>query len=246
MAPALTLHVLCGAFWLGALPALLWTQHAPHPPRRRGVLERFSAARHGPAWALLLLAGAGLAFVQLGGRLEPLATTVYGLRLLLKLALVALLLAVAAVNRFALTPALAQGRPAGRWRARALLLDLALGAAVLAVTATLPLSPPPRAEAGLPSPAAVVATSQGRRATFTLVPGHAGANRLEAHIVDAAGEPVAAAEATLLVSLPAAGLEPGRYGLGRRAPAASPPRDLPRPGRWTARRRPARRRFHRR
>jgi copper transport protein len=104
------------------------------------------------------------------------------------------------------------------------------------VTATFPLSPPPRAEAGLPSPAAVVATSQGRRATFTLVPGQAGAHRLEAHIVDAAGEPVAAAEATLRVSLPEAGIEPSRYRLEPVGPGRfATTLDLPRPGRWRLR-----------
>ena len=82
-----------------------------------------------------------------------LTSTAYGWRLFGKLALVAGLLALAALNRLVLTPALAEGSPDAARRLRlSLAADIVLGLAVLAVTATFPLSPPPRALAAAARP----------------------------------------------------------------------------------------------
>src|SRR4051812_12937426 len=148
-APALTLHVLCGAFWLGSLLPLLWSLDLG---RQQAVqlLQRFSQAAL-VSVSLLVGAGGVLAWIQLGGDTSVLTTTPYGWRLFGKLALVAGLLALAAVNRLVLTPDLEEGRPGtARQLRRSFGAEIVLGLAVLAVTATFPLSPPPRALAATP------------------------------------------------------------------------------------------------
>jgi copper transport protein len=212
-APTLGLHTLCGAFWLASLVPLLWCVRLA-PDKAYLALRRFSAVAT-VAVAALMVAGVCLAWLQLGGRLAPLWQTSYGLRLTGKLVLVAGLLALAAVNRFLLTPRMARDDPdARRHLGRTLAVDLALGLGVLAVTASFPFDPPPRAMAGRDTGAggvAIVAAAPGGQATLTLVPGRPGANRLEAWATDTSGAPITAKEATVAVALPEAGIEPNRF-----------------------------------
>jgi copper transport protein len=236
--PAVGLHVLCAAFWLGAFVPLFWSLSGPQAP---AVLRRFSSLAL-PAIALLAAAGGMLAWVQLGGNLDALTASAYGWRLLGKLALVAAMLALAAANRLLLTPALADGAPgsAGRLR-RSFGADLVLGLGVLAVTATFPLSPPPRAlvalEAADSTALTLVIAAPGGQATLTLLPGRAGVNRLEAWITDGNGMPVEAREGSVAWSLPAAGIERAQAALALPAPGVATARGiaLPRGGRWLLR-----------
>ncbi len=232
--PALALHVLCASFWLGSLLPLLWSLRLP-TSEAHAVLRRFSAAAMA-AVGTLVAAGSLLAWVQLGGRVTALWETAYGLRLATKLALVTALLLLGALNRFALTPRLAHCA-ARRWLGRSLTVDLALGAAVLAVTATLALGPPPRAIAPPTVPVTVATFTQGRQALLTLSPGRPGTNRLEAWVTDADGGPVAAREARLRLALPEAGIEPSRVPVTMPRPGAYAADGLAilRPGRWRLR-----------
>ncbi|MGK7871364.1 copper resistance D family protein [Falsiroseomonas sp. E2-1-a20] len=108
LSAVLSLHLLAVAFWAGSLWPLALAS-------RRGGL---AAARLLKAWtriaswvvSALLLAGVVLAWL-LVGRLEILVTTAYGLALLAKVALIAVLLGFAALHRFRLTPALAANIP---------------------------------------------------------------------------------------------------------------------------------------
>ena len=95
------MHTLCGAFWLASLVPLIWSLSLP-TAAAHVVLDRFSAVAAAMA-AALVFAGIALAWVQLGGGIAPSWETPYGLRLAGKLALVGGLLALAAINRFALT-----------------------------------------------------------------------------------------------------------------------------------------------
>jgi copper transport protein len=239
--PALMLHVLCGAFWLGSLAPLLWSLRLlPAEAAHRG-LRRFSAMATG-AVGLLVLAGGALAWIQLGGRATALWGTAYGLRLSGKLAMVGGLLALAAVNRWALTPGVARNDSRALRRLRlTLLIDLALGLGVLGITASFPLDPPPRAlaspTAAMPEENAgltIVVTAQGRQAALTLIPGRTGANRLEAWVTDAASEPVVAREAVVRLALPEAGIEPARFPATMPQPGAfiASGLPIPRSGRW--------------
>ena len=238
--PAVAVHVLCAAFWVGSLLPLWWSLQLDRASAVT-VLRRFSAVAL-VAVAFLVGAGSALAWVQLGGDPGTLTTTAYGWRLFGKLALVAGMLVLAALNRFVLTPAVEEDWPGavGRLR-RSLGLDLAIGLAVLAVTATFPLSPPPRALAALaeldPGALSVVVAAPGGQATLTVLPGRTGTNRLEAWVTDANGAPVSAREGTLSWSLPTAGIERARLPVALPAPGVATAAGLvlPRGGRWLLR-----------
>ena len=68
--PALGLHVLCAAFWLGSLLPLLWSLRL-EPAEACRVLRRFSLVAL-VAVAVLVAAGSTLAWIQLGGDLGAL------------------------------------------------------------------------------------------------------------------------------------------------------------------------------
>ena len=233
---ALWVHVVCAAFWLGSLLPLLWSLGLP-PAAAAAVLRRFAHVAVA-AVAMLIMAGAALTWVQLDGSPAGLWQTAYGQRLLAKLALVAGLLALALVNRFALAPAVAEGDARSTRRLRAnLIADIALGLAVLAVTATFPLSPPPRALVEQAAGLTVVASGRAGQSTLTLVPGRVGANRLEAGVADRDGAPVTAREASVAWSLPAAAIEPVRVDARQPLPGVVVADGilLPRAGRWRLR-----------
>jgi putative copper resistance protein D len=131
----LTVHLVLAAFWLGSFLPLLAVLRGPRAAAL-AALQRFGALA---VWSVpaLILIGAGLALWLMGG-VAPLATSAYGRVLLVKLALVAGLLLLAALNRRRLVPALAEGRsravPALR---RSIVAELLLGLGVLAASAGL-------------------------------------------------------------------------------------------------------------
>src|SRR5215470_13372408 len=116
--PAVFLHAVCVAFWIGSLLPLYLAVRServrgPHSigARSAGVqLARFSRAI---PLVIVLLAASGLwlAFVQLD-RLAAPWTTSYGQLLACKLACVAVLLALAAANRYRLVPKFETGAAA--------------------------------------------------------------------------------------------------------------------------------------
>jgi copper resistance protein D len=129
------MHLLAAGAWLGGLPPLALALRRASPSttillRRFGVLG-------GTAIALVLATGlVSIAFVVeiAGGRLGPLYTRV----LIAKLALVSGLLAVAAVNRFRLTPMMVgHPREALAVLRRTVLVEQVLGLAIVASVATL-------------------------------------------------------------------------------------------------------------
>ncbi len=139
--PAVTLHALALIFWIGALLPLLAGLRGPAPDT---VLRRFSTVAI-PMVALLVLSGAALTWLQ-AGNLAALLESSYGLLLAGKLALVAVLLALAARNRLVLTPALATGRTDAIPRLRrAIRAEVILGIAIIALASGFRLTPPPRA-----------------------------------------------------------------------------------------------------
>ena len=97
-----------------------------------------------PSVVLLVLTGLVLAIVQLGN-FGALVDTRYGIILSIKLALVALLLGLAVLNRFCLTPALALDPQNTRPLLRSILAECVLVVGILAVVAGWRFTPPPRA-----------------------------------------------------------------------------------------------------
>lgn len=237
-AMALVLHVGLAAFWLGAFwPLLRLLQRRP-ATEAAPVVRRFSRLATF-AVPLLLAAGALLACHELD-RLSALWASAYGRLLGLKLALVMGLLALAALNRLRLGPALAAGEPwAGRSLRRSILAETALAALVLLVTAALGATSPhdPARHAGhaaMPAARTLELSEGTLRAVLRLEPGRAGPNRVELTLADAAGHPAPALEAELALAAPEAGIEP----LTRPLQPAGPGRFtaeglvIPAPGHW--------------
>jgi putative copper resistance protein D len=133
-------HLLTAGLWLGALPALaraLGPDLEGSTDRMVDVVQRFSRVATA-AVALLMASGAANAMLIMTGPIDLIATK-YGRLLSFKLALAGAMLALAAVNRLQVTPALQGARSvaAARTLRRHCLLELALGVSVLAVVAVL-------------------------------------------------------------------------------------------------------------
>jgi len=214
---AVPLHALCAAFWLGALPLLMASLRAEPPDDAHRYVVRFSAYAL-VAVTLLLALGVTIAVVQIE-HVALLWRTTYGFVLMAKLVAVALLLAVAAHNKWYATPLLADDSASGKAVfVRAIWAEYLLFAAILAFTAMLGQIEPPRAVVERDTRAAAggkaefsETQAQDRyRVTLSVAPAAAGHNALAVDVVDVDGRAVAPREVALELSLPAAGIEPLR------------------------------------
>jgi putative copper export protein len=120
------------AFWLGALWPLYLVAKQEQPAVTVRMIDSFSLAA---AWVvpLILLAGVGLTAVlvpSLAVFWQP-----YGQLLLVKVSLFAVLMAMAAVNKWRFGPACAEGNTAAF--ERTVVIEYVLICVVLAVTAAL-------------------------------------------------------------------------------------------------------------
>ena len=202
--PAMFLHGIGVAFWLGALAPLAALVCRPQGAPL-AVLNRFSRIAV-PVVAVLVLAGLGLATVQLGS-FGALVGTNYGLILLTKLVLVAVLLELAALNRFRLVPALARDPQATRPLARSVLFECAAAMALLAVVAGWRLTPPPRTL--IPdAPLAVHIHTEAAMFQVLISPGRVGDDGFVLQLMNGDGSPLQAKEATLTLNLPERDIEP--------------------------------------
>jgi copper transport protein len=206
MRAAVFCHAVGVAFWAGALLPLAATLKA----RDVAPLRRFSRAIP-LAVALLAAAGLALAVVQLAS-VAALWTTAYGLVLACKLAAVAALLALAAVNRTMLTGRVSAGDArARRLLSRSIAAEAVLVVTILGLVALWRFTPPPRALAlARGAPALLHIHTDRLMADLKLTPGRAG--RGDATIVVMRGDftPFVPKEVTLILSNPAAGIEPIR------------------------------------
>jgi copper resistance protein D len=132
------LHLVAGLGWIGAVAAFLWAafRASEAAPDLQIRLERFATT--GTIFvALLLITGiANTLFIVDWNGLPGLIATTYGKLLLLKIALFAAMLAIAATNRFWLTPRLAASRSSNALRI-SLGTELLLGVGILALVARL-------------------------------------------------------------------------------------------------------------
>ncbi|MDQ6433889.1 CopD family protein [Mesorhizobium sp. LHD-90] len=190
MAPAVFVHAVAVLLWLGALAPL-------------GVaLARGGAEAVRPlAWfsktipaviAALLVSGAIIAVVQVQTP-AALISSDYGRVLLVKLALVAVMLLLATVNRYLLTrPATAGDKVAKRHLSQNIAAEIVLGIAVIGVLGLWRFTPPPRAVA--PDPArfevqSVQATNGDVTALLSIHPPIAGPARIEVTEITVGGKP---------------------------------------------------------
>jgi len=135
LAPLLLLHLLAVAFWLGALWPLRAITRLEGPAVGGALVERFSRVA---VWLVpvIFLAGVAMAAALVPG-LASLGTP-YGLSLLAKVAGFAVLMALAAANKWRLGPGVARGdRAALRRFRRSVLAEWILILVVVAVTVTM-------------------------------------------------------------------------------------------------------------
>ncbi|MBN8294831.1 copper resistance protein CopC/CopD [Rhodobacter sp. NTK016B] len=163
---AMLVHAVALIWWMGLLVPLAADLNHPDASLR---VRRFSTLAV-PLVAALVLSGGWLVWAQTGGDLAALTSTVWGRLLLVKLALVAGLLILAALNRLRWTPALAAGK--ARPLARAIRAEIVLGALVLILAAGFRLTPPPRAIVA--PPLALHIHTEAAMADVTVTPGQAG------------------------------------------------------------------------
>jgi len=202
--PSVFAHAVSVMFWVGALvplAAIMRNEAAG------AVLTRFSLVIPF-AVAALVVSGAALAVVQVE-QPAALLTTAYGQILCAKLALVSLLLALAAWNRFHLTPAVMSGAESSRRTlARSIKIEIAIVLVIVGLVAAWRFTPPPRAVAiASARPALVHIHSAAAMADVTFEPGRAGI--VQASIVIMTGDfgGLDAREVLLVMENKAAGIE---------------------------------------
>jgi putative copper export protein len=136
------LHAFAGGLWLGTLAVGLFTWQRSDPPERSGrrhvrlarLIGKFSPMAL--AAAFVLVATGSAEALWLVGSFGALRDTVYGQRLVIKLALLAVLLAIGGYNWRVVRPSLG-GRGASRRLLRTSLAELTVAALILGVTASL-------------------------------------------------------------------------------------------------------------
>ena len=216
-ATSVGLHLVGGAFWFAAFAPLVATAKVSAAPEAARVMDQFSSRA---VWlvGLVLVSGLVVSWIQVRSPANLLSTD-YGQRLLVKLGLVVVVLAMAFWNKSRLTPALARGgAAAGANMARSIRIESGVMLLVIAAAASLTLPTPPRAlgEQAAATAAGAMPASDGFRETWTsagysveveVTPARTGENMVMLRFKDAAGAPVAMQRASIDVSLPAAQVE---------------------------------------
>ena len=234
--PLVFLHGTGIAFWTGALLPLGLALKR-RSPEVLAFLVRFSRSIL-PVAAMLALSGVVLAVIQVQTP-DALWATAYGRILLAKLALLAVLFGIAALNRWRLTaPAENGDAPARKALARSIAVEILLVAAVFGVAAGWRFTPPPRALAiAAAQPASIHVHTDKAMADLTIAPGRAG--KTSASIVIMTGDfgPLDAKGVTLVLSKPDSGIEPLKREAGKPGDGTWRVDDLviPVAGRWNAR-----------
>ncbi len=204
--PAVFLHGIGIAFWVGAFAPLIAMTLRPKPVLLP-VLNRFSRVAV-PVVGGLILTGLTLAVIQLGS-FQALIETRYGLILSTKLVLVVGLLLLAALNRFRLTPALAANPAATRPLVRSIAIEGVIAVAILAAVAGWRFTPPPRSLAVVAeTPLAVHIHTEEAMFQVLVSPGRVGTDNFVLQLMQGDASPLVAKEATLILSLPERGIEP--------------------------------------
>jgi copper transport protein len=194
-------HAVALIFWAGALPGLLLALRQGNTAPTMAMFSRIAI----PMVVVLVLTGTALAWRQIGS-IGAFVGSAYGWLLLAKLGFVGITLLLALRHRLVLLPALqrdpATACPVFR---RSLRLELMVMLLILALTAGFRLTPPPRAM--VETRVDLHLHGAQTMADIAVIPGRAGANRLEILPLDASFQPFTPREITLFVSRPADGLE---------------------------------------
>lgn len=230
--PSLFLHGVAVAYWAGTLAPLgvMVRRRSDDLPR---ALKQFSSIAM-PLVALLVLSGLVLSVIQLGS-VRALLETQYGVLLSIKLSLVILLLALAALNRFVCTPAVVADLRNARPLLGSIVTECVLVVCILAVVAGWRFTPPPRAVvAPVATPLSVHIHTDAAMFQVLVSPGKVGANDFVLQLMTGDAAMLPAKELTLILSLPERGIEPmeRRATLGPDGYWHVRGVALPLPGRW--------------
>ncbi|HEN8221975.1 TPA: copper resistance protein CopC [Pseudomonas aeruginosa] len=194
--PLVFMHGLAAAFWVGSLWPLSVVLRHETGAQALETVQRFSRIAV-IAVAILVATGVGMSLLQSVSSVEAVTQTGYGAIWGIKMLLVLLLIGIAVWNRIAVTPMLhTGGRVANLWLRRNVFIEIALVIAVLTLTATFALTPPPRTlpqfapTIPVPNPSigySTVVTSGGWTALINVVPARTGSNRIQILLTDADG-----------------------------------------------------------
>ncbi len=236
MRPAVFLHALAIAIWIGALIplglALNRRETAALP-----ALARFSKVI---PWVLGALVAAGVVLAVVQVRLPcALFDTAYGEVLIIKLVLLALLFSLAALNRWRLTEAVEAGdESAARSLVRSIAAETVIVILVFGAASAWRFTPPPRALAAAAAQPASTHIHTGKAmADLSITPGRAGSVSVSAFIMTGEFTQLDAKEVTFVFSNPAAGIEPFERPAAKTGDGDWRAGDivLPLPGTWTVR-----------
>lgn len=208
--PAVFLHGIGVAYWVGALiPLMLLLRQTP-PLLSLPVVRRFSSGAL-VAVGIMSLAGLMLAVVQVAAPANLIGTA-YGRILVAKTLLAMGLLGLAGINRLCLTPALTAPARSGRmWLIRSIVTEIALVSAILALAGLWRFTPPPRVLASAPemsAPTSVHLHASKLMAQVTLFPGRSGATRATIVVASQHGGTMDPKEISLVLAKPDSGIEP--------------------------------------
>ena len=225
MALVVGIHLVAVATWFGALLPLRVAVTREAPAEAVRVLRDFSARG---VWAVAALAVTGIAITWVQVR-TPAAMTDsdYGIRLLIKIAVVAVIVALALYNKQRLTDRLAQANDRGQAALRRTIgAEFWLMMIVMALAVSLTLPSPPRAmvaanamAGGGSGDGVIVNAADGPvNARLEITPARTGENMLMLSVTDPNGEPLELQRLRVFLSLPAASLE----GVEQEAEAMAP------------------------
>ena len=231
-------HTLAGATWFGGLVLLalaLRRRRAIDDPVGGGALvSRFSTMAT-TSIVVVSLAGTALGWVEVRAA-RALLSTGYGVTLLVKLALVAAVLAVGAYNHRKLVPAIRNAGDAAWQRLRSTVrLEVAGLVLVVAVTGVLVNLVPARDAAGLGGILSVRRpVGDTHQVDITVDPNRVGPNEMHIYLFTNEGRPAKAEEITVGLTMPADDIgpierEPTPTGPGHWTLTAA---ELPIAGRW--------------
>ena len=212
MALVVAVHLVAVAFWFAALWPLRQAVRTLAAADAGAVLEQFSG-RAVVAVGLLIVSGMVISWVQVQS-LASFTATDYGVRLLFKVGLVAIILSLAVLNKQRLT-----GRLLAEHSGTAATLARSIGAEyvwmllIMAAAVSLTLPSPPRAllASGGVTVAATGFTTQasksGVNVSVEVTPARTGENMIMLKFSDANGEAMALSSVRIALSLPSASLE---------------------------------------
>ncbi|MGE3333598.1 MAG: copper resistance D family protein [Rhodospirillaceae bacterium] len=145
MAPAVALHLLGAAYWLGALAPLHGGTRDIDPGAAGALITAFSVRALWLVFAIVV-SGIVISWVQLATP-AAIATSTYGVRLAVKLALFAGLIVLAAYNKLVLTPRIVAGESEAFDGLRKIIrVEFVLILLVIGAAASLTLTEPPRTQ----------------------------------------------------------------------------------------------------